>query len=331
MPNVSFALVQSGYAADDYASAESFYSKTAGLIQRAVAPESGAKPEVVAFPELTGLWLPLLSSGNSKTLTGVAASAFVKHPLSLLRSLISGRSVSSVFYHGWRSTFHAWLEPFRAAAVEHGIYVCPGSAFLPVIDWEVAVGWHDFGRDIYNTSMLLNPRGKVMGITRKVHLTRDEVLLGIKPWDKIPNDIIDTDFGKMGILICKDGFYEGMVSRLDSLGCRIVFQPSANHGEWSSPLARRPEITQEAEWLSEGLGMLLQGRENLVVGANPMSVSSVHGIAFQGKSNVYRNRSKTGESGGVADMQLELSGYTGLTALAESATDEEIVRVTMEV
>lgn len=58
------------------------------------------------------------------------------------------------------------------------------------------------GGCIYNTAILLDREGKVVGKYRKTHLPSSEAEGGLTPGREYP--VFDTDFGRLGILICWD-------------------------------------------------------------------------------------------------------------------------------
>ncbi len=366
--NFEVTVIQAGFSLNDYLSAEAFREKVERLFASAFEVTPGdsdssgnfSESKIVVFPELTGLWLPvfmaLFAYGKGRplrfdtlTLKKVFVRALSSYPLKFLFSLIGGKSVRFIFWQRWKEAFHAWIEPFKIAAVRYGVYVCPGSSFLPYIDFDVVMGLSAKGPDIYNTSCLINREGKILGFTRKVNLTTDELRLGIKSGDGCELKGYDTDLGRIGILICLDGFYTGAVEALDRDGCEIIIQPSANSVEWNKPPREGVSISQEEEWLEKGLGALIQGRENILLSVNPMSVSSVLGHTDEGKSNAFVNLSLADKRGFSIEVDRERDRegidktrrvdslrmnrleeiqkrYRGLSVLASSYNREEIIK-----
>ena len=49
---------------------------------------------------------------------------------------------------------------------------------------------------------------------------------------------VNTALGRMGILICYDGFHESLAEHYDSLGVEIVLNPSHSDRNWEQPAAR---------------------------------------------------------------------------------------------
>jgi predicted amidohydrolase len=320
----SAALAQSAFTAADYVSAEAFTSKVHRLVARAV--DVHPRPALVSFPELTGMWLPLLSGTGerARSLASVALSRLTRHPLSALSSLLSGRSLSFAFLLDWRTHLEDWLSPFREAAVRHGIYVCPGSTFLPRVDRNGTRDWELQDRRVHNTACLINPHGRILTLTRKARLTTEERRLGISPGCDAEIAPAATELGPIGILVCLDGFHECLVQRMDAAGARILIQPSANPVAWHAPM---DAMDQERQWLSQGLGSLIQDRENIRCSLNPMSVSRILGHDDEGRSSVFANRAGGGR--GEWGAEGEAGGYPGLIAIAAAHDREEIVRAAL--
>jgi len=79
------------------------------------------------------------------------------------------------------------------------------------------------GKVIYNTSVLLDRAGTLVGRYRKVCLPREEVEAGITPGTTYP--VFDTDFGRIGMMICWDLSYPEVARRLAANGAEIIFMP----------------------------------------------------------------------------------------------------------
>jgi predicted amidohydrolase len=72
----------------------------------------------------------------------------------------------------------------------------------------------------YNTSILIDREGVIKGKYKKVHLYGDDV----KPGNKVR--VFNTDFGKIGIIICWDLAFPQMFKKMKEAGAEIVFCPS---------------------------------------------------------------------------------------------------------
>jgi predicted amidohydrolase len=76
---------------------------------------------------------------------------------------------------------------------------------------------------IYNVAVLLGPDGNVLGKYRKVTLPRGEIEGGITPGRDYP--IFDTRFGKVGMMICYDGFFPEVARELSNRGAEVIAWP----------------------------------------------------------------------------------------------------------
>jgi predicted amidohydrolase len=76
---------------------------------------------------------------------------------------------------------------------------------------------------IYNVAVLLGPDGKVAGKYRKVCLPRGEIEGGITPGTEYP--VFQTRFGKLGMMVCYDGFYPEVARELSKRGAEVIAWP----------------------------------------------------------------------------------------------------------
>jgi omega-amidase len=74
----------------------------------------------------------------------------------------------------------------------------------------------------YNTCLFLR-HGKILGKFRKMHLTEWEKNVGLNVGTTFR--VFETEFCKVGLLICADVFYPRTVRRLASLGAEAIFLP----------------------------------------------------------------------------------------------------------
>jgi predicted amidohydrolase len=84
----------------------------------------------------------------------------------------------------------------------------------------------------YNAAVLLDRQGQVVGTYDKLHpvasASYDKFEKGVTP-GRAPK-VFDTDFGRIGILICFDINWRQEWARLKEMGAEIVFWPSAYDG-----------------------------------------------------------------------------------------------------
>jgi len=81
------------------------------------------------------------------------------------------------------------------------------------------------GEVVYNTAVLIDRSGKLAGTYHKVSLPREEIDGGITPGDALP--VFDTDFGRIGMMICWDVTYPEQARTLARQGAEVILMPIA--------------------------------------------------------------------------------------------------------
>lgn len=121
-------------------------------------------------------------------------------------------------YYGTGRKMHECAEPipgpstvyFGKLAKEHNLYIVAG-----LVERD--------GKVICNTSALIGPDGALVGKYRKVSLPRGEIEAGITPGHDYP--VFDTRFGKVGMMICYDGFFPEVARALSVNGAEVIAWP----------------------------------------------------------------------------------------------------------
>ena len=111
----------------------------------------------------------------------------------------------------------AVIAPIQAAAATLGVHVC--------------VGTYERGRErgvVYNASALIGPEGSLLGVYRKTHPFCSETRARggwVTAGDEVC--VVDTDLGRIGMMICFDGDYPE-VARIQAVqGAEVICRPSA--------------------------------------------------------------------------------------------------------
>jgi predicted amidohydrolase len=102
-------------------------------------------------------------------------------------------------------------EELSKAAKRNNIWLVAG---LTELDGEI----------VYNTAVLLNRKGELIGKYRKVHLPREEWKKGIRPGHEYP--VFETEFCKVAIQICYDWFFPEAAEIFALQGAEIIFAPT---------------------------------------------------------------------------------------------------------
>ena len=85
------------------------------------------------------------------------------------------------------------------------------------------------GNGLYNTAILINREGAIAGRYRKSHLPLAEAEDGFTPGSDYP--VFDTEFGRVGMLICWDNWFVEPMRILRLKGAEMVFLPLAGETE----------------------------------------------------------------------------------------------------
>jgi predicted amidohydrolase len=113
--------------------------------------------------------------------------------------------------------------------------------------WVVAGVLERDGSAIYNTAVLIGRNGKYAEKYRKVYLPREEFEGGLTPGSEFP--VFDTDFGKVGMMICWDVEYADPARGLALRGAEMILMPIWGGSE---PLARARAIENHVFVVSSG-------------------------------------------------------------------------------
>ena len=79
------------------------------------------------------------------------------------------------------------------------------------------------GNTVYNAAVLMDRNGDLAGLYHKVSLPREEIDGGVTPGNSLP--VFDTDFGKIGIMICWDVTFPEPARTLAFQGAEVIFLP----------------------------------------------------------------------------------------------------------
>jgi predicted amidohydrolase len=83
------------------------------------------------------------------------------------------------------------------------------------------------GDFVFNTAVLIDRKGEIVGKYRKTHPYWPEELEGCSPGDELP--IFKTDFGIVGIIICYDSWFAETARLLALKGAELILFPNAGY------------------------------------------------------------------------------------------------------
>ncbi len=314
----------------DYRNPQAFAAKIGALMERAAGTADFSLPTLVAFPELIGMFLsfvprywdelkdePMLEAAAMKSVMQNFAALPEEH-----RATPEAAARRLLFLDSAVETEAAYTSLFSSLAREHGCYIAAGSIALPPMESEPSKGGRHIADEskVYNTAYLFSPRGACISRASKVNLVpgfEERVFDPAPPSQLAP---VDTGVGRLGTLVCFDGFHETLVERCDAMGVQVMLKPSYNQHPWDGPSTYDPEHREGEKWLNEGCPSIIQGRENIRYGVNAMLVGGVFDDMYaEGLSSIAANTGRTGAS-----------WEEGVIAIASRPDAEEIVAATVE-
>lgn len=121
----------------------------------------------------------------------------------------------------------------------YGLYIIAGSCH------EIK---EELGSEPHNISYLFTPQGKIAGYYAKRHLYKGETHDGLMPGKS--HKVFDTEFGKIGIQICRDVLYPEATKVMGDMGAQIVFSPafwSKFSSEYNPSINRKYHVNDEVQ------------------------------------------------------------------------------------
>ena len=328
---VNLVAVQAKTELNDYASAEAFQAKMSSLMARAMREVDGDLLTLVSFPELVGMYLSFVpyfwdDLKDETNLEAVGMKLVMKNidrldeehratPETAFRRLM--------FIDHAVETERAYVDTFSSLAREHGVYLAAGSIALPPLEDEPSKGGRHVMDEtkVYNMSYLFSPRGVCLSRVPKVNMTEP---FEVRVFDSGPKSElvpVDTPLGRVGTLVCWDGFHQTLVEHYDALSVDILLQPSYNQKLWNGPCSYDAPGTEGENRLRTTCVSMIQGRENIQFGIEAFMVGAVfEDMLAEGLSYIAQNTGRVGAS-----------WEGGVIAMAEKPDAEEIVAVTVEV
>lgn len=324
--NIQLAAVQMRLDLDDFWTPEAFEAsirRQFELVGEAADPDV---PALVVFPEDVGLLLVL--QGMEKQLAGItsieeAINRAVRTkllPVAWTRLIRWKSWVPALLLNRNRVIAETYFTVFSEAARDYGMYVVAGSVALPpyrisdgVVEWQRGPLEHN----VYNTSYLFGPDGRVIGKQDKVELIEleREAALDLTAGSAANLQVFDTPLGRIGIAICLDAFDDAVVSRLVDQGADILVQPSANPGPWNE--------WQQEDWLrSSHKRVAADGFFTYAV--NPMLTGPLWDIGFYGQSGIFGREAPASGHG-----YSLLGAERGFLSVAADDESEEILLETV--
>ena len=148
-----------------------------------------------------------------------------------------------------------------------------------------------------NTAVLLNRNGELVGKCSKSHLTISEYEKGLIPGDSYP--VFDTEFGKVGMLICWDAYFPEPSRAMAFQGAEILLVTTAGN-----PHFRHVAIAKE-----NGVYVLVSCRSGVIMPEEGVAPTKI--ISPSGKILAQCNT-----EGEAAKVEIDLNSYEGIRNLS---------------
>lgn len=133
-------------------------------------------------------------------------------------------------------------------ARKYGLYLCIG-----ICEKE--------GHKLYDSAILIDPEGKILLKHRKINVITE---LMDPPYSKGSDvQVVETEFGRIGLLICADSFAPGVLEQMQSLHPQIVLIPygwANNRDAWP---AHGEELKNTISQVAQKLSCLVIGTDAL--------------------------------------------------------------------
>ena len=119
------------------------------------------------------------------------------------------------------------------------------------------------GQAIYNTALLIDRNGGLIGKYRKTQLTiGEELLRGCTQGDELP--VFHTDFGVVAFMICYDGHYPEVARVLALKGAKVILFPNMGDGREGGAVWESVVRTRAVDNQVHIVGALNSGRSCVV-------------------------------------------------------------------
>jgi len=139
----------------------------------------------------------------------IAQAAAAKADLIVLGETLTYVGIGKPMHEAAEAIPGPSTDYFAGLAKRHNCYIVPG-----LIERDRHL--------VHNTAVLIGPEG-IVGRYRKVCLPRGEIEAGIAPGSDYP--VFSTRFGKVGMMICYDGFFPEVARELSNRGAEVIAWP----------------------------------------------------------------------------------------------------------
>ncbi len=304
----------------DYGSEETFRTKIESLMERVDEARGGRvagrfpHPALVVFPENIGTFLGVAGhytvARHAATTDGALTRVLLRKLPELVRTMVRFRlrdPKRAALLLLSSTVWPIYFRTFSELARKHQAWIVAGSALVARNRrGRDSYRYEPRDADVWNLSLTFDPDGWVVNETRKVNLVPTlEDVLGLTPGCVDDLEPFDTPMGRVGTMICYDGFAEPHTANeprfrtvgahYDSLDVRILAQPAANPWPWDERWVfadpGEDQLRRE-QWLNEGLCCQLAGLGHVRWAVNPQLIGQIFDNRFDGRSYVFERTAR---------------------------------------
>lgn len=194
-------------------------------IDRYMRKASDGGAELICFPELFGilsLGLSFIVRGALKLLKRSSHSADGRDALDLPALL-----------EPFPFLYESYINLMARFACRYGVWLSCGTTFAV-----------ENGK-IFNRHTLLSPQGAILGVGDKIHLTVDEMNLGITAGETLT--VVPTPIGNIALTVCMDATYFETFRVAKALGADYALVPIGDMASFDPYLALRGAQSRVSE------------------------------------------------------------------------------------
>ncbi len=317
--------VQPKLSEQDYRSVEQFKATLRPYFEKAKKVSPEGEPTLIVLPEYLGAWLVAVDEPDwvfrFPDINTAMSRLIIRHPFRFIGQLFSSLVLSdfkgpfrgyvqrSVFIMQAERIREAFQETFSELAKIYRVWIVAGSVLLP--EAEIKAGRIVFVAartgakfNLMNQGFVFNPTGSAVLVSKKVFPVQEELVF-MDAGSVGELSVIDTDLGRLGVLVCADSWYPACYRVLDGLGVDIIAVPGfvSPADRWESPwkgydppASAPPDVLpgdttgtnlEKTMWEKYALCGRMKSTD-AVLGVNSFLIGSFWSLTGGGQSNIIR-------------------------------------------
>jgi predicted amidohydrolase len=269
----------------DYASADALHDRLRASLDLAEARGWLGPHTVVVLPEHVGTWLVavgaperVLEADTTRRAMGRLVRRHLPAFLATRCPDVGDGATCAVFSMRAEAVAAAYGDAMARLAADAGVTLVAGSVLLPepaVIDGRIVP---TRGGALRNASFVFGPDGAIVaGPVVKAFPTADELPF-TAPGDASALGAVDTGAGRLGVLVCADGWFPAAWDAVAAAGADLVVVPQYTSGDgvWDEPWRGYSGWPAPSDVDAADLEAITEGEAWLAYG--PTARAAAHGL-----------------------------------------------------